>query len=427
MKTPKHSKIGASSCERWWNCPGSVALIETTPPQPESEYAREGSAAHLVGEWCLRTNRDAAEYVGHTIVQVQTKKGEKRFEFEADARTLKEATKIGNDITVTDEMAEAVQVYLDTIRNDMKKFNVHESDLSIEHRFHLTHIDDDAYGTNDCNIKVAFVKIIVYDYKHGSGVAVEAEDNRQGLYYALGAAYGEEFDEIEIVIVQPRAVHKAGPVRRWSVSKTDLEAYGNELKTKIAATRVNNAPRKCGEWCKKTFCAAISVCPEVRQTVETAAMTVFKDPGIEARLPRPEALDAPQLRRLLEAIPLIDTWAKSVMAYAENQMNNGQKVPGFKLVRGGEGHRKWVDGAEIDLNKAVSALNCNREIPIEIYERVLLSPAQLEKKEKSLKAITPKLTSRKQGKIIMVPESDPREAVSPNVIEVFAEEQEQLT
>lgn len=229
-KTPTHSKIGASSCERWWNCPGSVALIDTLPPQPTSEYATEGTAAHKLAEICLTKGLIAEQMVGQTIP--------------AENGTVR---------VVTEEMAEAVQVYLDVIRTDMKKYKVHPSDLSIEHRFHLVHIDKDAYGTNDASLKVAFTKVIVYDYKHGAGVAVDAEDNKQGLFYAEGAAHGEEIDEVEIVIVQPRAIHKDGPIRRWTVSKGNLADFAVLLKAKAAATKDPNAPRRCGDWCRKTF------------------------------------------------------------------------------------------------------------------------------------------------------------------------------
>lgn len=397
-QAPTHSKIGASSCERWWNCPGSVQLIETIPPQPSSSYAAEGTAAHEMAELCLIGNYEASELVGALSDPID-----------------------GKQIEFTEEMAEAVQVYLDTIRADMDKYKVHISDLAIEHKFHLVHIDDAAYGTNDANLKVAFTKIIVYDYKHGSGIAVEVEDNRQGLYYGVGAAYGEEFDEMEIVIVQPRAIHRDGPVRRWSVTKAELDAFGEELKTKIAATREPNAPRKCGDWCKKTFCAALSVCPEVRKQVETAAMTVFKGADMAVKLPQPEALTALQLRHLLENIPLLDAWTKSIMAYAENQMNNGQKVLGFKLVRGREGHRKWaVNDAEL---KAKYGLLC--------IEEAILSPAKLEKRlgkpSKEAKKEIDLLTQRTEGRVIMVPENDPREEVNANVIDVFKQEEEQLT
>lgn len=385
-----HSKIGASTCERWWNCPGSVALVESCPPQATSPYAAEGTSAHEMAERCLKYNMDAIDCVGKD-----------RAEF-------------------TEEMAEAVQIYLNVIRADMAQYKVHPDDLQIEHKFHLTHIDTNAFGTNDANLKVAFTKIIVYDYKHGAGVAVGAEDNRQGLYYAVGAAYGEEMDEVEIVIVQPRAIHKDGPIRRWTVSKAELDEFAEALKERIEATRDPTAACKAGPWCKKTFCPAMAICPAIRGRVERDAMVVFNEKPLKT-LPRPEEITPLTLRRLLDGMPLIEEWLKAVWAYAEQKANNGEKIHGYKLVRGREGNREWIENAEGKLIIFMS----EKKIDVDIYKSELLSPAQMEKLGKDFKKWASNLTTRSEGKIIMVPEDDPREEVNANITRVF--EQEQLT
>ena len=43
----QHSRIvGGSTAKRVINCPGSVALVDTMPPQPSSSYADEGTLLH---------------------------------------------------------------------------------------------------------------------------------------------------------------------------------------------------------------------------------------------------------------------------------------------------------------------------------------------------------------------------------------------
>ena len=49
-----HSLVGASSCERWWNCPGSNALIAKLPTPPNTKYAAEGTVAHALCEDVLK-------------------------------------------------------------------------------------------------------------------------------------------------------------------------------------------------------------------------------------------------------------------------------------------------------------------------------------------------------------------------------------
>ena len=61
-----HSPLGASSCSRWWNCPGSVQLSKGFHGR-SSVFAREGTAAHELSEMCLHQNRDAHEFLGIQI------------------------------------------------------------------------------------------------------------------------------------------------------------------------------------------------------------------------------------------------------------------------------------------------------------------------------------------------------------------------
>lgn len=413
-----HSRIGASTCERWWNCPGSVRLVAQCPPQLPSPWADEGTVAHLVGEWGLRTGRDAAEFIGRTAVQIVTKDGDRQYEFKEDIHIFKDATLTGAEIEVTEEMAEAVQIYLDTIRFDMETYGLKLADIKIEHRFHLTSIHKDAFGTNDCNLPIPFDRVIVYDYKHGKGVTVDAEENKQLMYYALGACQEGDFNEVEIVIVQPRG--SGDPIRRWSLSIVELERFATELKGKIEETRDPKAPLNCGAWCKKTFCPAMAICPAVRGRVENDAQLAFADSNTAIAFPTPESMSPALLRRVLDGMELMDAWLKAVWSYAETVANNGETIPGYKLVRGRQGNRKWKDEEYAGplLEGGANILN------LTVYEKKLLSPSQVEKilKGKENKENIEKLTIRAEGKIALVPENDPREAVNPSAIEAFKQQ-----
>ena len=45
----EHAKLSASGSKKWLNCPGSVAF-EKEFPDEESEFAKEGTTAHALGE-----------------------------------------------------------------------------------------------------------------------------------------------------------------------------------------------------------------------------------------------------------------------------------------------------------------------------------------------------------------------------------------
>lgn len=89
-----HAKLSPSASKRWMNCPGSVQLIEQLTNEGKIEenatspWAEEGSAAHALAEKCLLEHNDAIDYLNQ---------------------------KIYGDFKVTEEMAEAVQVYLDFV------------------------------------------------------------------------------------------------------------------------------------------------------------------------------------------------------------------------------------------------------------------------------------------------------------------------
>ena len=379
------------------------------PPQLPSPYADEGTVAHLVCEWGLRTGRDAHEFVGSKAVQVH-KGDEYRFEFESDARIMKGWTITKNVIEVTEEMAEAVQIYLDAVRFDMATFGLTLQDIKIEHKFHLTSIHPDAFGTNDCNIPVLFDRVIVYDYKHGKGVTVDAEENKQLMYYALGACQEGDFEQVEIVIVQPRV--GGDPIRRWTLSVTELERFAAELKEKIEATRQPKADLIAGPWCKKTFCPAMAVCPAIIGSVERETQLAFREE--KPMLPKPDTMSMDLLRKVLDNMETLDTWLRSVEAYAETMANQGQKISGYKLVQGRMGNRKWKDEAEVE---AYFGPDC--------LEQKVMSPAKMEKLVKDNKEMIKdinRLTIRAEGKIILVPESDPREAVAPALSQMFQDE-----
>jgi len=387
MTTP-HSKIGASTCERWWNCPGSVAACAVLPPQPESPYAKEGTAAHELGERCLLENKDAVELVGQTAE---------------------------NGVEFTFEMAEAVQVYLDTIRQDMDHYKSSHTGLKIEHRFHLTDVDPDAFGTNDAMLGNMFGKLIVYDYKHGQGVAVEVVNNKQALYYAVGGVALGDYDSVELVIVQPRASHRDGPVRRWNITMDTLIEFTKELREKITETKKEGAPLVAGEHCKKTFCPNMAGCKAIKNIASQAAMVAFGE-AKPLVLKEPDHLTPNELKRILDAMPMVEAWLTSVYAFAEQKLKNGEEVIGYKLVKGREGNRQWVD------EKKVLAHFGKEAEKIEV-----LSPAQLEKVigKKRKEELDPFVT-RSEGKISMVPETDSREAVSSQAqaISVFAKNDE---
>lgn len=380
MGPTTHSKLGASSAHRWLSCPGSVRL-SVGIPRTSSVYADEGTAAHELAETCLRSGIPAAHHIGTRITV-----GETAFE-------------------VSEEMAAAVQVYLDTVSADFTATK--GGTMAVESRFHLDWLYDGLFGTNDAMVGEPFGVLRVYDYKHGAGYAVEAEDNCQMMYYALGAAHGDAYEEVELVIVQPRASHPDGPVRRCRMPIDQLNRWAQEVLLPGAiATEADDAPVHAGSHCK--FCPARAICPAQKELAMSVAKEVFADKP--KALPAPTALAITDLKRILDASEMIESWLGACRDYAKTMLETGQATPdmiGYKLVAG-RASRKWTD--EADAEKWLVTI-----LDQEAYTKKLLSPSQAEKllKGAAKKALEPLVTITRGSQL--APASDKREALPPGM------------
>lgn len=372
-----HSKLGASSAERWFNCPGSVKLSELCPKPATSEFAALGTAAHELAERCLKGGDD--------FLDPKAFIGEMQGAFKID-----------------ENMVEAVQIYVDHVRALRSSL---KGELLIEHKFHLKHIHPDLYGTSDAVIRQEFGKLIVVDYKHGEGHAVEVENNPQLLYYALGAAMGGDFDEVEIHIVQPRAYHADGPIRSYSLPFSDLVQWGKKLKQKAIETQNENAILQEGEHCR--YCAAAPVCPKLHKMAVEVARTDFQDD----KLVEVEKLSNEQIAKIVTHYATVTNWLESVKAFALLKLESGEKIPGIKLVRGRSG-RNWDDPNTVE----------GKLKPI--YGDKIFAPKKLLTVAQAEKALGAKavegLWTKYEGGLTVAPDSDKRKPALPNAKDDFA-------
>lgn len=337
-----HSELGASGCKRWWNCGGSVALSRGIPNR-SSVYAAEGTAAHELAEACLTREQDAVEYIDRSF----------------------------GDFTVTSDMAEAVQVYLDECRRV-------PGSQHIEVRFSLESIDPPApmFGTADFVLYDATTRTLrVVDLKYGAGVQVQAEDNPQLRYYALGAMLAfPQYDvqAIEAVIVQPRAF--GHPIRSTTIDPVDLWEWSVTLIRQAEKALAPDALLKAGDWCR--FCPAAGKCSAQRDAALAVAVDEFAvedettvevvQQPIDARLLTPE-----QVADALARVPMVEAFIRDLLAVGHQLATQGT-LPGWKLVPKRPTQR-WTDATE-----AADMLAMAHELPDDaIFKpRELVSPAQ---------------------------------------------------
>jgi len=350
---------------RWAACPGSVRQSAGIP-NVASAYADEGSDAHALAAYCLSEGKDPMSYRGM------------KMHLE------------GREFLVTQDMAEAVAVYVEAVRDTPGKRH-------IETKFDLSSVHPGCFGTADAVIWDKKEKILtVMDYKHGAGIPVNVKGNPQLRYYALGALLGLKYPaaKVKLVIVQPRCEHPDGPVRDDDMDALDLLDFCADLVNYAKATEAPDAPLKPGEHCR--FCPAgkANACPEIKNKAQAIAKTVFTPM---------QSYDPAELARCLDARETVKAWLKNLDEFAYAEAEAGRCPPGYKLVEK-VARRKWRDEAEV----IAAAGENNRHAIFE--EPKLKSPAQLEKIV--TKDWVAKFTVKESSGHVLVEESDKRPAVT---------------
>jgi hypothetical protein len=259
----------------------------------------------------------------------------------------------------------------------------------------------DGFGTCDCIIIQDDVLTII-DYKYGQGVPVSAYDNPQLKLYALGALndYGFAVDvkEVEMHIFQPRINN----ISTFKMSVPDLIAWADKI-VKPTAAKAAKGKGEFKEGVHCTFCPHAGRC----RKLANACKTFVETHDLRVAVP---ILTPFELAEALAMEPLITLWLRRVKAQALDSMLNGAEVPGYKVVEGKEGNRKWTD--ELEVLGRLETLGYMRE---DITETTLLSPAKMDKAlgKKKVAELLDGYISREPGKPTIVPESDKRPAYDP--------------
>jgi hypothetical protein len=104
----------------------------------------------------------------------------------------------------------------------------------------------------------------------------------------------------------------------------------------------------------------------------------------------------------------VEDWISSVRSYVQGQLEQGQEVPGWKLVAK-RATRRWTDEQE-----AEKYLRGQRFKVGEMFTKKLLSPAQAEALAKRAgKHIPPELIEAKSSGHNLARESSPKPAITP--------------
>ena len=359
----KHSTVvGGSTAKRVMNCPGSVALVQLAPPSPSSTYADKGTLLHNLIAEILDTDTDPVSLIG---------------------------TNYEGQILDQEMIDEKLQPALDLLdKLDPDKVMA----LAVETRVGFGDYLPGAFGSCDVLGRMGDVAYVI-DWKFGDGIAVDATENEQLMYYAAAAMRTPEAawvfkgaTSIECIIIQP-------PVsRRWTTTPARIKQFEKDLKRAVKVASLPDAKLNPGSHCK--FCPAKPTCP---------AMTGAVDRALKVKL---DAVDDEMLGKYASNAVLLQGWIDDLNALVQTKIEKGYKIPGWKLVAK-RGTRKWAKEDDV-----VHWADGKGLEPREIYNTEIRSPAQMEKVLKKRKLTLPdELVVSVSSGATLAPESDPRPAV----------------
>jgi hypothetical protein len=373
-----HAEYAPSAAYRWMRCRGSLQMSRGVPSGKSSIYAEEGTQCH-----------EAADHIL------------------ADGWTFEAATE-----GLSDEQKLIVEEYVEFCRSKHNEAGGDKIEVYTEARMHAPGISPKFFGTGDFAI-VNYTRrnLRFIDLKAGA-VPVYVRDKagrinpQLGSYLLLmlahlGASVSRwDFDPraigietMTITIVQPKVYDRPQSTR---VEIAELQEFLDELCEAIDAIEAGDTTLAAGDWCK--FCPAKGACPELRRAAVRRAKLDFA----------PEkAFPFDEWAGILAEAELIQAHVQGIRAKIRAALEQGHRVPGFKLVTKRE-RSVWLDetASQIDLQE--------RGLPdAGLFRTVFLSPAAAKKLAKVHKVTVDwtEHVGKVSGGLTIVPDSDPRPAV----------------
>lgn len=400
-----HSLLAPSSSSRWITCPGSVQKCKDLPREQSGSAALRGTRIHYLGESILNAYLNGDENYDKIFDELKETQGDQDCNgpFKIESDMLREAINYANyciDLT--------------------KHYDQDKCKIIAELNVDLSEIAENTAGHADAVVLVPNNQgytLHIVDLKTGTTL-VNALGNSQLRLYGYGAflEYELEYDITEVQLHIYQNNQKAGKNISYEVIAIDKLLTWIDNVVKPAADEAMNEDAKCVPGEKQCeWCPAASFCKEAHEFGVSMIDDMFESLQDETDS-KPENvgnhITIEQCSEFLQNMKMIQKLAKSYESRIEKELQNGKKVPGYKLVLS-KHNKKWTNELEVyDKLKKWAPID-------EIAPRKLVTPNQAEtilgnmstqKKNKFAE-----MWVRPEGKPVMAPESDKREAIKPVV------------
>lgn len=418
----EHALLSPSGSKKWLGCSASL-LCEKDIPNESGQSAINGTAMHAVSEDLLNrhikgeTAVTAAHYKGVYVLN----------EGKGPIKAVAGKPPAGA-VLINDEFVTMVERYTDYALGIISSAEY----VKIEMRAELTKLLHPGYiatglpdaeenyavktfGTADLVAVIprtdGSFMLLVGDLKTGRH-AVDAKENKQLMLYALAIlAKLRRLYDITLVRLSIFQPYCGGP-SEWDItpegldifrkfaSKRAIEAlnvyYGG--KKNLKASHFKPSADAC-QWCRfNEKCNA-----RTKAAIQTGGTTATDaDLGDDSHEMTPE-----ELKAAYEKLPELRQHIATIEKAMHAALLSGVAVPGYKLVTGNEGNRKWSDAAKV--TEMLEGARIKRDM---MFKESLISPTDAEKVFKTEKPRIwrrlEKLIERAPGKPTIAAADDPR-------------------
>lgn len=316
-----HVNITPATAPIWGapeGCLGYPQLIPQIPKQP-SASADEGIAAHDLAAAVLRA---AAEGKGTLDINP----------------TVTIGVAMPNGVICTDEMVDAVQVYLNDVAEVIDSTGVEvwgcDTEVKIpkvyEHMVGRVNawVFDDSTGT-----------LYLWYFKYGRTL-VDVYENERLVLDALGILdlLGLDVDDInfDLRIAQPRGFHADGVIRSWKCNDGPIRAIAMRL-TRHAAVAANtkHAETRSGKHCKN--CRAKYACA----SAQASGLQAVEFSNAPVPVEMDNATLGTYLRILQRSAKNISDMTKGIESQVKVLLKKGESIPGY-AIEDSYGNLDWV-------------------------------------------------------------------------------------
>lgn len=418
----EHALLSPSGSKKWLGCSASL-LCEKDIPNESGQAAINGTAMHAVSEDLLNrhikgeTTVTAAHYKGVYVLN----------EGKGPIKAVVGKPPAGA-VFINDEFVTMVERYTDYALGIISSAEYVKIEMRAEltkllHPGYLANFADErtgeiqvkTFGTADLVAVIprsdGSFMLLVGDLKTGRH-AVDAKENKQLMLYALAILAKlrrlYNITLVRLAIFQP---YCGGP-SEWDItpegldifrkfaSKRAIEAldvyYGG--KKNLKASHFKPSADAC-QWCRfNEKCNA-----RAKAAIQTGGTTATDaDLGDDNHEMTPE-----ELKAAYEKLPELRQHIATIEKAMHAALLSGVAVPGYKLVTGNEGNRKWSDAEKV--TEMLEGARIKRDM---MFKESLISPTDAEKVFKTEKPRIwrrlEKLIERAPGKPTIAAADDPR-------------------